>query len=95
MALDFCIEDSCPLVLKDELIMIQVIAQMTPAAIANTGWRIYLLFCIMLFFSVPFVYFFLPEVRSTPGYCFVQANHCGRPMARLWRKLTTFLQRFR
>ncbi|KAH6663987.1 general substrate transporter [Plectosphaerella plurivora] len=41
-----------------------VIAQMTPAAIANTGWRIYLLLCIMLFFSVPFVYFFLPETNG-------------------------------
>ncbi len=35
---------------------------MTPAAIENTGWKIYLLFCIMIALSIPFVYFFLPEV---------------------------------
>lgn len=38
---------------------------MTPAAIENTGWKIYILFCIMLFLSIPIVYFFLPEVSST------------------------------
>lgn len=36
---------------------------MTPTAIANTGWKIYLLFCIMLALSIPFVYFLVPEVR--------------------------------
>ncbi|KAJ6092308.1 hypothetical protein N7467_004277 [Penicillium canescens] len=38
-----------------------VIAQMTPPAIANTGWKIYILFCLMIALSVPFVYFFMPE----------------------------------
>jgi membrane protein implicated in regulation of membrane protease activity len=42
-----------------------VIAIMTPTAIENTGWKIYLLFCIFLALSVPFVYFFLPEVRRS------------------------------
>lgn len=42
----------------------QVIAQMTPPAIANTGWKIYLLFCFMTALSIPFVYFFMPEVRD-------------------------------
>ncbi|BCS30765.1 uncharacterized protein APUU_81068A [Aspergillus puulaauensis] len=41
-----------------------VIAIMTPAAIANTGWKIYLLFCIMMTLSIPFVYFFLPETTG-------------------------------
>lgn len=35
---------------------------MTPAVIENTGWKIYLLFCIMIALSIPFVYFFLLEV---------------------------------
>lgn len=38
---------------------------MTPAAIENTGWKIYILFCIMLFLSIPIVYFFLPEASSS------------------------------
>lgn len=38
---------------------------MTPPAIANTGWKIYLLFCVMLILSIPFTYFLLPEVRSS------------------------------
>ncbi|OJJ55387.1 hypothetical protein ASPSYDRAFT_183410 [Aspergillus sydowii CBS 593.65] len=41
-----------------------VIAYMTPAAIENTGWKIYLLFCIMIALSIPFVYFFLPETSG-------------------------------
>ncbi|KAL2826260.1 general substrate transporter [Aspergillus cavernicola] len=41
-----------------------IIALMTPAAIENTGWRIYLLFCFMIALSVPFVYFFLPETSG-------------------------------
>ncbi|KAJ5518216.1 General substrate transporter [Penicillium expansum] len=41
-----------------------VIAQMTPAAIANTGWKIYLLFCFMTALSIPFVYFFMPETSG-------------------------------
>ncbi|KAK1763988.1 general substrate transporter [Phialemonium atrogriseum] len=41
-----------------------VIAQMTPPAIANTGWKIYLLFCIMLVLGIPFTYFFLPETSG-------------------------------
>lgn len=45
---------------------------MTPAAISKTGWRIYLLFCIMLALSIPFVYFFLPEV------CPSQSVHMGK-----------------
>ncbi|GME50698.1 general substrate transporter [Neofusicoccum parvum] len=41
-----------------------VIAQMAPTAIANTGWRIYLLFCVMLFLSIPFSFFLLPETNG-------------------------------
>ncbi|CRL29841.1 Sugar/inositol transporter [Penicillium camemberti] len=41
-----------------------VIAQMTPPAIANTGWKIYLLFCFMTALSIPFVYFFMPETSG-------------------------------
>ncbi|KAL3457223.1 general substrate transporter [Aspergillus heterothallicus] len=41
-----------------------VIAVMTPTAIENTGWKIYLLFCIFLALSIPFVYFFLPETNG-------------------------------
>ena len=44
----------------------QVIAQMSPSAVENTQWRIYLLFCIMLILSIPFVYFFIPEVCEPP-----------------------------
>ncbi|KAL1619754.1 hypothetical protein SLS56_009955 [Neofusicoccum ribis] len=43
---------------------INVIAQMAPTAIANTGWRIYLLFCVMLFLSIPFTFFLLPETNG-------------------------------
>jgi len=39
-----------------------VIVLMAPTAIANTGWKIYLLFIFMTVLSFPFVYFFLPEV---------------------------------
>lgn len=41
-----------------------VIVEMTPTAIANTGWKIYILFCLMTILSFPFVYFFLPETRG-------------------------------
>ncbi|ETN39969.1 uncharacterized protein HMPREF1541_06196 [Cyphellophora europaea CBS 101466] len=41
-----------------------VIVIMTPAAVENTGWRIYILFCVMLVLSIPFVYFFLPETAN-------------------------------
>jgi len=43
---------------------LQVIVEMTPSAIDNTGWKIYILFCIMLVLGIPFVYFFLPEVSG-------------------------------
>ncbi|KAJ5378266.1 General substrate transporter [Penicillium cataractarum] len=41
-----------------------VIAQMAPTAIANTGWKIWLLFDIMLLISFFFVFFFLPETSG-------------------------------
>lgn len=41
----------------------QVIVLMAPTAIANTGWKIYILFILMSMLGFPFVYFFLPEVR--------------------------------
>jgi MFS family permease len=40
----------------------KVIVQMTPTAVKHTGWKIYLLFVILTALSIPFVYFFLPEV---------------------------------
>ncbi|CAG8126425.1 unnamed protein product [Penicillium salamii] len=76
-----------------------VIAQMTPPAIANTGWKIYILFCIMTALSIPFVYFFMPEVCSPlidyaiPCYPlrsnFNQAS-LYRLEARRWKKLIIF-----
>lgn len=39
-----------------------IIVQMTPTAVENTGWRIYLLFIFMQALSIPWVYFFVPEV---------------------------------
>jgi len=35
---------------------------MLPSAIANTGWKIYILFILCTALSIPFVYFCLPEV---------------------------------
>lgn len=72
---------------------------MTPPAIANTGWKIYILFCIMTALSIPFVYFFMPEVCSPlidyaiPCYPlrsnFNQAS-LYRLEARRWKKLIIF-----
>jgi hypothetical protein len=42
----------------------QVIALITPYAIANAGWKFYLLFCVMILLNIPVVYFFFPAVRS-------------------------------
>jgi hypothetical protein len=39
---------------------------MTPTAIAHTGWKIYLLFVIFTALSLPFVYFYVPEVSCEP-----------------------------
>lgn len=48
---------------------------MTPAAIANTGWKIYLLFCFMTALSIPFVYFFMPEVCDPlPSHVYLGDN---------------------
>lgn len=44
--------------------MVKVIVLVTPTAIANAGWKFYLVFCIMNALSIPFVWFCLPEVRS-------------------------------
>ncbi|KAL4876843.1 general substrate transporter [Aspergillus karnatakaensis] len=56
-----------------------VIALMTPTAIENTGWKIYLLFCIMLALSIPFVYFFMPETNGKTleeiDYIFVKGRN--------------------
>ncbi|EXJ72882.1 uncharacterized protein A1O5_04030 [Cladophialophora psammophila CBS 110553] len=41
-----------------------VIVLITPAAIRNTGWRIYILFCIMCVVAFVFVWFFLPETAG-------------------------------
>ena len=41
-----------------------MIALITPYAIETAGWKFYLLFCIMIFLSIPFTFFFLPEVRT-------------------------------
>jgi hypothetical protein len=41
-----------------------VIVLMTPSAIANTGWKIYILFIIMSVLGFPFTYFFLPETKG-------------------------------
>lgn len=60
----------------------QVIAQMTPPAIANTGWKIYLLFCFMTALSIPFVYFFMPEVRGPLAWFYLS-----------WSRLLTRLVR--
>jgi hypothetical protein len=40
-----------------------IIVQITPTAIENTGWRIYLLFIFMTTIGLFWVYFFVPEVR--------------------------------
>jgi hypothetical protein len=55
-------ESSLAFLVVWSLIGRQVIVQMTPAAVQHTGWKIYLLFIIMTALSIPFVYFFLPEV---------------------------------
>lgn len=47
-----------------ELIRTQVIAQITPHAIENAGWKFYLLFCIMIALNIPLTYFFFPEVSA-------------------------------
>jgi hypothetical protein len=39
-----------------------IIVQITPTAIENTGWRIYLLFIFMTTIGLFWVYFFVPEV---------------------------------
>ncbi|KAJ5683440.1 General substrate transporter [Penicillium macrosclerotiorum] len=56
-----------------------VIAQMSPPAIANTGWRIYILFCIMNALSIPFVYFVLPETsgKSLEEIDYIFVKHRG------------------
>jgi hypothetical protein len=41
-----------------------VIVLMTPSAIANAGWKIYILFDIMCMLGFPFTWFFLPETRG-------------------------------
>ncbi|PSN68627.1 general substrate transporter [Corynespora cassiicola Philippines] len=41
-----------------------VIAQVTPHAIENAGWKFYLLFCIMIALNIPFTYFFFPETSG-------------------------------
>ncbi|OJJ79126.1 sugar porter family MFS transporter [Aspergillus glaucus CBS 516.65] len=57
-----------------------VIAQMTLPAIDNTGWKIYILFCIMLALSIPFVYFFLPETsgKSLEEIDYIFVKHRGQ-----------------
>lgn len=45
-----------------DLSLIQVIALVTPYALETAGWKFYLLFCFMIALSIPFTYFFLPEV---------------------------------
>ena len=51
---------------------------MTPTAIANTGYKIYILFILMTVLSFPFVYFFLPEVSPAPNSSItVIALTCG------------------
>lgn len=44
--------------------VLQVIAQITPMAIEQAGWKFYLLFCVMITLNIPFVFFFLPEVST-------------------------------
>jgi hypothetical protein len=58
----------------DELYF-QVIAQMTPPAIANTGWKIYILFCVLIALSIPFVYFFVPEVRGALKFSLLNSSY--------------------
>ncbi|OAL03658.1 general substrate transporter [Phaeosphaeriaceae sp. SRC1lsM3a] len=41
-----------------------VIAQITPMAIEQAGWKFYLLFCVMITLNIPFVFFFLPETSG-------------------------------
>ncbi|OAL53129.1 general substrate transporter [Pyrenochaeta sp. DS3sAY3a] len=41
-----------------------VIAQITPHAIENAGWKFYLLFCVMIALNIPFTYIFFPETSG-------------------------------
>lgn len=40
-----------------------IIVQITPTAVEHTGWKIFLLFILLQSLSIPWVYFFVPEVR--------------------------------
>ncbi|KAF5541172.1 sugar transporter [Fusarium phyllophilum] len=41
-----------------------VIALVTPYAIDTAGWKLYLLFCVMILLNIPFTFFFLPETSG-------------------------------
>lgn len=39
-----------------------VVVEIVPVAIANIGWRVYLIFACFNLAFIPFIYFFVPEV---------------------------------
>lgn len=40
--------------------------EIVPVAIANIGWRVYLIFACFNLAFIPFIYFFVPEVSLVP-----------------------------
>jgi hypothetical protein len=45
-----------------------VVVEIVPVAIANIGWRVYLIFACFNLAFIPFIYFFVPEVSQVIKY---------------------------
>lgn len=41
-----------------------MIVQITPPAIANIGWKTYIIFAVLNFLWLPIIFFFFPETKG-------------------------------
>lgn len=68
-----------------------MMSQVTPHAIENIGWRMFLMFAIFNYAIIGYSWLFLKEVHHSPFLYGMQRANCDRPQITRWKKCSMSL----